>query len=107
MYSDLTEWRKKRGISLAAISAATKIGSRYLEAIELSDFKRLPGGVYGLNYVRQYARAIGYDEHELLDSYKSATPPEIAPQPAPQPRRKWFGRVRNVLIRASEAMILY
>ena len=61
--------RRNRGISLRQIAESTKIGIRALEAIEQGEFKKLPGGIYTTSYIRQYARAIDYDESELLAVY--------------------------------------
>ena len=61
--------RRNRGISLETIAQATKISLRSLEAIERGDFRKLPGGIYNTSYIRQYARAIDYDESALLDFY--------------------------------------
>ena len=71
-------WRVRKGISLDEIVASTKLSTRQLEAIEAGDFKRLPGGIYNTNYIRQYARAIDFDEADLLDFYHHATNP-VAP----------------------------
>ena len=65
--------RKNRGISLEQIAASTKIGVRSLEAIERGDFQKLPGGIYSTSYIRQYARAIDYDESALLEFYHRET----------------------------------
>jgi cytoskeletal protein RodZ len=62
-------WRTDRGISLEAIAASTKLSMRILEAIEAGDFKRLPGGIYNTNYIKQYAKAIEFDEANLLSFY--------------------------------------
>jgi len=79
----LAEIRRNRGISLQQISELTKIGVRSLEAIEHGDFRRLPGGIYNTSYIRQYARAIDYDEsvllafyHEQTGAVKEAAPPQ-------------------------------
>jgi len=61
--------RRNRGISLEQIAASTKISVRALDAIEQGDFRKLPGGIYNTSYIRQYARAIDYDESTLLDFY--------------------------------------
>jgi cytoskeletal protein RodZ len=74
-------WRQKRGISLQAIAASTKLSVRQLEAIEAGEFSRLPGGIYNTSYIKQYARAIDFEETDLLDFYRdSCSPPET---PAP------------------------
>jgi cytoskeleton protein RodZ len=64
--------RENRGISLEQISSSTKIGVRALEAIERGDFGKLPGGIYSTSYIRQYARAIDYDEAAILALYDKA-----------------------------------
>ena len=61
--------RHQKGISLHQIAEATKIGVRYLEAIECGQFAKLPGGFYNVSYIRQFARAIEASEAELLERY--------------------------------------
>src|ERR1044071_9023249 len=61
--------RRNRGISLEQIAESTKISVRSLEAIERGDFRKLPGGIYNTSYIRQYARAIDYDESAILAVY--------------------------------------
>jgi cytoskeletal protein RodZ len=70
--------RQTRGISLEQIAQDTKISVRSLQAIENGEFKKLPGGIYNTSYIRQYARAIDFDEAELLAHYhaKVGFPPE-------------------------------
>jgi cytoskeletal protein RodZ len=62
--------RRNRGISLEQIAESTKINIRSLKAIEGGDFQKLPGGVYNTSYIRQYAKAIDFDEAELLAFYR-------------------------------------
>src|ERR1700731_2684249 len=68
---ELASRRKRSAISLEQISQATKIGIRSLQAIEAGEFQKLPGGVYSTSYIRQYARAIDFDESLILDHYYS------------------------------------
>ena len=70
--------RRNRGITLEQISATTKISVRCLDAIERGDFKKLPGGIYNTSYIRQYARAIDYDESTLLDVYRKMAGESLA-----------------------------
>jgi cytoskeletal protein RodZ len=70
---DLRGWRKNKGITLESIASATKLSVRLLQAIETGDFSKLPGGVYNTNYIRQYARAIDFDETTLLAWYNEAS----------------------------------
>ena len=73
----LASIRHNRGLSLEQISQSTKISKRSLQAIEEGEFKKLPGGIYNTSYIRQYARAIEFDEIELLAYYNSTI--EVAP----------------------------
>ena len=66
----LSTIRRNRGISLQQIADSTKISIRSLEAIERGDFSKLPGGIYNTSYIKQYARAIDYDESALLAVYQ-------------------------------------
>ena len=68
-------WRLRKGLSLETIAQSTKLSVRQLEAIELGDFRKLPGAIYNTNYIKQYARAIGFDETELLSFYRDACAP--------------------------------
>lgn len=72
--------RQKKGISLEEIWQSTRIKIHFLQAIEAEDFDKLPGEVYIVNYLRQYAQAIGYDESILLKRYRAQAKPE---QPLP------------------------
>jgi transcriptional regulator with XRE-family HTH domain len=66
---DLAGLRQQKGISLDEIAQKTKISVRYLDAIERGQFAVLPGGIYNISYIRQYARAIDCDAGRLLDHY--------------------------------------
>ena len=67
----LAACREKKAISLEQIAQSTKIAVRSLRAIETGDFKKLPGGIYNTSYIRQYAKAIDFDESEILAAYYS------------------------------------
>jgi cytoskeletal protein RodZ len=71
--------RRNRGISLEQIAASTKISVRLLDAIERGDYRKLPGGIYNTNYIRQYAREIDYDESALLEFYHRQIARDAAP----------------------------
>ena len=65
----LKEQRQKRGITLDEISKSTKIGTRFLEAVEEDQFDRLPGGIFNKGFIRAYARSIGADEEQAVADY--------------------------------------
>jgi cytoskeletal protein RodZ len=91
--------RQARGITLKEISRETKIGTRYLEAIEHADFEQLPGGVYNSSYIRQYAAAIPVDDRELLESYRREFAEQDVENPPPPARTNptWLRHLNAVL----------
>jgi cytoskeletal protein RodZ len=92
----LAEIRRNRGVSLEQIAESTKLGVRTLEAIERGEFRKLPGGVYDTNYIRQYARAIDYDESVLLEFYHRNTAPATVVEQAPQPSTGSFRVLHSI-----------
>ncbi|HYL38868.1 MAG TPA: helix-turn-helix transcriptional regulator [Bryobacteraceae bacterium] len=74
--SSLDNWcvapiRNTKGISLEEIARHTKLKVSTLQAIEEGKFEALPGGIYNISYIRQYARAIGIDEGSLVELYRT------------------------------------
>jgi cytoskeletal protein RodZ len=61
--------REARGIALREISDQTRISIHYLEAIELNDYRHLPGGIFNRSFVKAYARYVGYDEKQAVEGY--------------------------------------
>jgi cytoskeletal protein RodZ len=86
-------WRTQKGISLQAIAASTKLSVRNLEAIEAGDFARLPGGIYNTSYIRQYARAIEFDEAELVAFYEQVANPGVAVSAPPERQASRMSRL--------------
>lgn len=96
---DLAAIRQRRGLSLEDIAHTTKISLGYLRAIEEGRFESLPGGIYDVSYLRQYARAIDYDEDELIRRYQERLGPAPATETAaPQHNIKLRPRLRWPLI---------
>jgi cytoskeleton protein RodZ len=63
--------RKVSGVTLEEIARNTKLRVTTLKAIEDANFDLLPGGIYNISYIRQYARAIGADEGSLVRQYQA------------------------------------
>lgn len=64
--------RELREVPLEEITLATRIGPRFLEALENEDWDRLPGGVFNRGFVRSIARYLGLDEEAFLAEYDLA-----------------------------------
>jgi cytoskeletal protein RodZ len=69
----LREHRVRAGVELEAIVESTKLSRRFLCAIEEGRYQELPGGVFTINYIRQYAEATGYDADLILEHYRQTT----------------------------------
>jgi cytoskeletal protein RodZ len=95
--------REARGITLREISEQTRISTRYLEAIESDDYKRLPGGIFNKSFIKAYAKYIGFDEKEALEAYartareQGTSPDDVVSTPY-QPRVYTDGNSRSPLV---------
>jgi len=85
--------REMRGVSLDEISAATRISTRFLEAIEKDQWDQLPGGVFNRGFIRSIARFLGLDEDSLVAEYALGTASDahvhVATQRYRQMPRNW------------------
>ncbi|MGM9905352.1 helix-turn-helix domain-containing protein [Lactobacillus sp.] len=87
----LRKAREAKGLSISDIEKATKIQSRYLEAIENNEFDKLPGDFYVRAFIRQYAQIVGLDGKELLSQYQGEVANEVTnevSQPAESPAQE-------------------
>jgi len=73
--TQLKQAREQRGAGLDEISQATKIGTRFLRALEADHYDQLPGGIFNKGFIRAYARAVGLDEEKAVAEYLAATEP--------------------------------
>jgi len=73
---DLKKAREAKKVTLEAIATATKITTRYLQAVEQERFDQLPGGVFRRSIVRSYARTAGLDEEVWVKRYLDISQPE-------------------------------
>jgi cytoskeleton protein RodZ len=91
--TDLRKERESKGVSLEAISEATKIGSRYLVALETGHFSDLPGGIFNKGIVRSYVRFVGLDESAWVNRFLTAC--QTSGQ-FPEDELSWMAFAQNV-----------
>lgn len=91
---ELRNRREQRLISLAEISEATRIGTRFLKAIETDNFAILPGGIFTRSFIRAYAKHVGMNEDDAIGLYlrqvaggvaEHEAASESTPEPTPTP----------------------
>ena len=70
--------------SLKEISDKTKIPSKFIEAIEKADFKKLPAEIFAKSQIERLLEFLGIDPSEALKDYKEfISPPEISSEDEP------------------------
>jgi transcriptional regulator with XRE-family HTH domain len=70
----LRQERERRGLTLAAVSARTKISPHLLRSLERGDVSRWPGGIYRRAFVRAYATTVGLAPEPTLEEFVSLFP---------------------------------
>ena len=73
----LQEAREKKNLSLKQASEKTKINIRYLGAMEKGEFSKLPVGVYGKSFLKEYACFLGLDYKKIIKIFEAS---EVFPQ---------------------------
>ena len=68
----LRRQRELRQVTLREIADTTKISIRYLEALEEERFDVLPAQVFAKGFLREYARYVGLDPDEVVNTYLTA-----------------------------------
>jgi cytoskeleton protein RodZ len=87
--------RELREVSMDELTKATRISTRFVQALENEDWGKLPGGVFGHGFVRTIARYLGLNEEALLGEYDLARAEHLAAAPPKQEDRipsppKWL-----------------
>jgi cytoskeleton protein RodZ len=70
--SELRRERERRGISLEAMCALTKLSPRQLLDLEAENYAELPGGVFRKGFVRSYLGALGLEESTWLKRFEAS-----------------------------------
>lgn len=85
----LRELRASRGVSLQELARTTRVGQRYLEALESDAFDELPAPVFIKGFIRAYCAALGESPEAALRFYEEvegAAPAEPAPTVTVRPK---------------------
>lgn len=72
-FCDELRWeREQRKVSIEAICAATKVSSRYVQALEAGEYRELPGGVFRKGILRGYLKVLGLDEESWVARFEAS-----------------------------------
>jgi cytoskeleton protein RodZ len=86
----LRELRARRGTSVEELGRVTRVGSRYLEALEADAHEALPAPVFTRGFIRAYCQAVGQspdDALALYDAREVSLPPRVTLGTPPPPRQ--------------------
>lgn len=65
--------RELRGVTLDEVSAATRIKTTFLEAMENGRWEELPGGAFNRGFIRATSKFLGLDEDGMIAEYALET----------------------------------
>jgi len=98
--------RESHGVTLEEIAARTRVSVRLLRSIETEKFGELPGGLFNVAFVRQYARHAGLDEDAVVAEFKQLTQPvEVAIMPEALPEDRGASFVEGFIERARQYQV--
>jgi len=96
-------------VSLAEIADVTKISKSYLQALEEERFDVLPAPVFAKGFLREYAKYVGLDPDEVVNSYLTARQdgePEALAQEASSARRRSFEWTSGLTLAGALVLLL-
>jgi cytoskeletal protein RodZ len=112
----LRSQRQHYGYKLEKAAKELGINIKYLEALEKGDFNSLPSGVYGNNFLREYAMFLKLDPRPLLRLFdaevtatKEKSQQELFAKQVVKARYFWATPkiIKNLLIAVAVAMCLW
>ena len=80
--------RQAKGVTVSEAGRATKILSKFIEAMEADDFGALSAPVYAKSFIKMYAQYLGMDARPLVDDYVAQHAPRAMPNLGEDVRQK-------------------
>ncbi len=65
----LSQARLKKGLSIEIVSKKINIRTEYLKALENENLDKLPAGLYGKKFLKEYARFLNVNLGDVLDKW--------------------------------------
>ena len=97
--------------SIKEISDKTKIPTKFIEAIEKADFKKLPAEIFAKSQIERLFKFLGIDPSEALREYEEfISPPEILSEEKPTDDKEFYFQKlfeNFTLLRASNSYLKY
>lgn len=94
--------RQEKGVSVSEAGRATKILSKFIEAMESDDFGALSAPVYAKSFIKMYASYLGLDARPLVDEYIAQHAPKAKAQLTDEVRQN-LAKVDHLPVDANSA----
>jgi cytoskeletal protein RodZ len=89
----LKSTRKGKNLKLEEIALTLKLRTSYLESLESADWSAMPGEVYAIGFLKQYAAFLDLDISDSIEKLKTGqyklTKPLTFPDPPIAPNKTW------------------
>jgi cytoskeleton protein RodZ len=79
--------RQARGLELDRVAAELHLPPERVAALERDDYEALPGRVFVMGYLRNYARLLGIDPEPLVEAFREAQPEAAGTRHGPASRQ--------------------
>lgn len=89
------ELRVASGLSLDEVARTTRVGQRYLEALEADRLAELPTPVFTKGFIRAYCQVLRQPPDEALARYRELLGESVVPAPPVTPARSFESRGRG------------
>jgi hypothetical protein len=89
--------RRSKGVTVSEAGQATKILSKFIEAMEADDFGALSAPVYAKSFIKMYAQYLGLEAQPLVDEYLAQHAPKAKPNLGNDARQK-LAEVDNITV---------
>ncbi len=96
--------RRAKGVTVSEAGKATKILSKFIEAMEADDFGALSAPVYAKSFIKMYAQYLGIEAQPLVDEYVAQHAPKARPHLGEDMRQK-SAATDNISIDANGAAV--
>lgn len=91
--AQLKKVREEKSLSIPEVAQSLKLRQIYLAALESGNWDEMPGEVYAIGFLKQYAAFLSVDVSDEIAKLKSEeyqlTKPLTFPDPAIAPRKSW------------------
>ena len=101
----LKKEREMRGVSLAEIAGETRIGTRFLQALEDEEFDLFPGQFYIHYYIKNYLKACGADDTTFFNTYQNYLNTVLKKGDEPPPEQ-YLNKLTYIKVRKSKKILV-